>query len=150
MPNLDDDLSAHLKQFQDLYDQDLLSEANFRTALRGLGVSPDQIQRYVECQIIVQGDYIEQRNEHVLTALCRQPIAPLPDRPTHPDNLAASASVQCAPVPIGPLPDRVVGLIAITAQLQATDAWARLINMPAMLRMCQADQQKAKVGGAPL
>ena len=49
----------------------------------------------------------------------------------------------------GRLPDQVVGLIAITAQLQATDAWARLINMPVTLRVCQADQQKAKAGGAP-
>ncbi len=55
-----DDLSAQLKQFQDLYDQGLLSESGFRTALRGLGISPDQIQRYVERQIIVQGDYIQQ------------------------------------------------------------------------------------------
>jgi hypothetical protein len=60
MPDPDDDLSAQLKQFQDLYDQGLLSEANFRTALRGLGVNPDQIQRYVERQIIVHGNYLVQ------------------------------------------------------------------------------------------
>jgi formylglycine-generating enzyme required for sulfatase activity len=61
MPDLDDNLSAQLKQFQDLYDQGLLSEDNFRTALRGLGISPDQIQRYIERQIIVHGDYLDQR-----------------------------------------------------------------------------------------
>lgn len=61
MPNPDDDLSAQLKQFQELYDKGLLSEANFRAALRGLGISPDQIQRYVERQIIVQGNFFDQR-----------------------------------------------------------------------------------------
>ncbi len=60
MPNLDDDLSAQLERFQNLYKQGLITEADFRIFLRGLRLSDDEISR-IERQIIVQGDYIEQR-----------------------------------------------------------------------------------------
>ena len=43
MLNPDDDLSALVKQSQELSDRQQLSEAAFRVALRGLGIGPDQI-----------------------------------------------------------------------------------------------------------
>jgi formylglycine-generating enzyme required for sulfatase activity len=60
MPVLDDDLSRQVAQLQQLYQQGLLSEANFRAALIGLNLDTEQIRK-IERQIIVQGDYIEQR-----------------------------------------------------------------------------------------
>jgi formylglycine-generating enzyme required for sulfatase activity len=60
MPALDDDLSRQVAQLQQLYQQGLLSEANFRAALIGLNLDTEQIRK-IERQIIVQGDYIEQR-----------------------------------------------------------------------------------------
>ena len=70
MPDSASDLSSQIGELKQLYEKGLLSEANFRAALVGLGVSGDQIQRYVERQIIVQGDYFDKR------------AAPLPPSPT--------------------------------------------------------------------
>ncbi len=56
------DRQAQLTQLQQLYEQGLLSELNYRAALRGLGVDPatvfDQQQQQVEQQINVARDYI--------------------------------------------------------------------------------------------
>ena len=60
MPNPDDDLSKQASQLQQLYQQGLLSEANFRVALMGLNLNTDE-SRTIERQIIVQGSYYDQR-----------------------------------------------------------------------------------------
>jgi formylglycine-generating enzyme required for sulfatase activity len=57
----DQDLQAQLAQLQQLYEQGVLSEENYRAALVGLGVDPatvfDQREQRVGQQIIVTGDY---------------------------------------------------------------------------------------------
>jgi formylglycine-generating enzyme required for sulfatase activity len=65
MPELGHHLQAQLEQLRQLHKQGLLSEANYRAALAGLGVDPaavfDQQQQQVERQINVAGDYVDQR-----------------------------------------------------------------------------------------
>ena len=58
----DPDLSRHIRQLQQLYDQGLLSEANFRAALDGHGCG----QRYIERQINVAGNFVSQAAPPVL------------------------------------------------------------------------------------
>jgi formylglycine-generating enzyme required for sulfatase activity len=61
----DQDLDAQLAQLQKLYEQGLLSEANLRAALTGLGVKPravfGQQDQQVGAQINVVRDYVDQR-----------------------------------------------------------------------------------------
>jgi formylglycine-generating enzyme required for sulfatase activity len=58
-------LAARLAQLRTLYEQGLLSEANYRAALAGLGVDPftvfDQRGQTVGAQVNVAGDYVYQR-----------------------------------------------------------------------------------------
>jgi len=60
MPNLDDSLAAKLEKFLNLHKQGILDDAELGVALRGLGLSIEDIQR-IERQIIVQGNYFDQR-----------------------------------------------------------------------------------------
>ncbi len=65
MPESGHRLQAQLEQLRQLHKQGLLSEANYRAALAGLGVDPaaafDQQQQQVERQVNVAGDYVDQR-----------------------------------------------------------------------------------------
>ena len=59
MPAADDDLSAQVERFLKLHKQGLINDADLRAALRGLGLSADDITR-IERQINVAGDYVVQ------------------------------------------------------------------------------------------
>ena len=56
------------------------------------------------------------------------------------DGDSATNPIESAPVPIAQLPDRALGIVAIAAQLQATDARTRLLNTPVTLRIWQSDR----------
>jgi formylglycine-generating enzyme required for sulfatase activity len=62
-PPSDQDKQTQLDQLRQLFEQGLLSEANYRAALTGLNVDPasvfDQKKQQVEQQINVAGDYVQ-------------------------------------------------------------------------------------------
>jgi formylglycine-generating enzyme required for sulfatase activity len=73
----DQDLQTQLAQLRALYDQGLLSEANYRAALAGLGVDPATVfaqqRQQVETQINVAGDILIADPDRLWRAIRRRP-----------------------------------------------------------------------------
>ncbi len=65
MTEITQDLAAQVAQLQQLYEQGLLSQANYRAALTGLSVDPntvfDQRDQRVDRQVNVARDYVDRR-----------------------------------------------------------------------------------------